>query len=357
MGSSGGDLLLSTAPPWITESVDGGDGGPLDGVSQEWRDHWKQCWAPLIPTAAAGGGGGRLVVDPGSLVGLRVAHDAISISVGLVTATSPAATTLLTEHRQSRSAGESDSGDQDDDLKGAVQVGDDGPTLSSPASASPLPALVSWNSPMRIWQLGDLPGRWGPLCASVIHHLGPLMRAARGSLLMPLEQPNQAESRAAPSAALGSPEGKNAVLMDIVTLGDGPVLPLMVAASCASFMDVAALGSVRKGAALGCSDKTCQKPLVRITAAQGSGASLSSQWATRVALKKDHGGESCSLCFEQWHCYSERLKASGCLSTRSAAVPGHPPLLIVAEPYYRDLEGQLPWYYSLRFWSQLQTIR
>ena len=25
----------------------GGDGGPLQGVVQEWRGHWAQCWAAM----------------------------------------------------------------------------------------------------------------------------------------------------------------------------------------------------------------------------------------------------------------------------------------------------------------------
>ncbi|GLI64497.1 hypothetical protein VaNZ11_007700, partial [Volvox africanus] len=38
-------LLLSTAPSWQGGRVEaGGDGGPLEGVVQQWRDHWKQCW-------------------------------------------------------------------------------------------------------------------------------------------------------------------------------------------------------------------------------------------------------------------------------------------------------------------------
>lgn len=41
-------LLLSTAPVWIQGRVEaGGDGGPLEGVGQQWRDHWKQCWVQV----------------------------------------------------------------------------------------------------------------------------------------------------------------------------------------------------------------------------------------------------------------------------------------------------------------------
>lgn len=43
-------LLLSTAPPWVGgDPAQGGDGGPgtCEGVAQEWRGHWVQCWAGL----------------------------------------------------------------------------------------------------------------------------------------------------------------------------------------------------------------------------------------------------------------------------------------------------------------------
>ncbi|EFJ48213.1 hypothetical protein VOLCADRAFT_104892 [Volvox carteri f. nagariensis] len=42
-------LLLSTSPEWLQGRVEaGGDGGPLQGVEQQWRDHWKQCWVQAL---------------------------------------------------------------------------------------------------------------------------------------------------------------------------------------------------------------------------------------------------------------------------------------------------------------------
>lgn len=39
---------LSTAPEYVgTDVSQGGDGGPLQGVRQEWRGHWAQCWSRL----------------------------------------------------------------------------------------------------------------------------------------------------------------------------------------------------------------------------------------------------------------------------------------------------------------------
>jgi hypothetical protein len=41
-----------------------------------------------------------------------------------------------------------------------------------------------------------------------------------------------------------------------------------------------------------------------------------------------------------------------------SAGPNSPiPLVVVSEPYFRDLEGFLPWCHGLRFWKQLETIR
>ena len=313
-----GSLLLSTAPPWITEASDGGDGGPLDGVPQRWRDHWKQCWVPLIPPR----GRGPLQVVKGSSVRLRVAHDAISVSVGL-----------------SHSVEEA----------------------PSPQPSSSLATLVLWNSPMRMWQMSDLPSRWGPLCASIVHHLGLLTTMIRDEVsLRPPEGLEEAERapKDVRSPASGShernvhnisPDG----LLDIVTLGDGPTLPLMVAAACNAYFDKTkspwdADNGVRGSDSPRGSDRRTG-PVVSLTAAQDTGLGLSSKWA-RVAQERE-ASRCCSMGFEQSHHYFERICSSQALPTKDRR-----PLLVVAEPYYRDLEGQLPWY-GLRFWRQLQTIR
>lgn len=40
--------MISTAPCWVSTVSDGAD-GCVGGLGQEWRDHWKQCWAPVGP--------------------------------------------------------------------------------------------------------------------------------------------------------------------------------------------------------------------------------------------------------------------------------------------------------------------
>ncbi|GMH34112.1 hypothetical protein BSKO_01946 [Bryopsis sp. KO-2023] len=63
------DICLSTEPAWIDcQKVD-----PLENVPQGWRDHWKQCWAPvtLKPSKA------------GDIVTVSIRHDEISIQVAV----------------------------------------------------------------------------------------------------------------------------------------------------------------------------------------------------------------------------------------------------------------------------------
>jgi hypothetical protein len=54
-------LLLSTCPEWVSGAEGGGDGGPLEGVAQLWRDHWKQVWVPVVAEGlqVRGAGGER----------------------------------------------------------------------------------------------------------------------------------------------------------------------------------------------------------------------------------------------------------------------------------------------------------
>lgn len=57
-----GSITLDTAPAWIkpgTSKTDSGSGlsetdnlqftHDNDQPQQQWRDHWKQCWTPLMP--------------------------------------------------------------------------------------------------------------------------------------------------------------------------------------------------------------------------------------------------------------------------------------------------------------------
>ncbi|KAF5839229.1 hypothetical protein DUNSADRAFT_1264 [Dunaliella salina] len=77
-------LMLSTAPAWIGPDPGlGGDGGPLQGVAQEWRGHWAQCWSPL-------GGPPTLQVQAGQEVALSAKHDDLSIQLALSPSSTPA---------------------------------------------------------------------------------------------------------------------------------------------------------------------------------------------------------------------------------------------------------------------------
>jgi hypothetical protein len=66
--------------------------------------------------------------------------------------------------------------------------------------------------------------------------------------------------------------------------------------------------------------------------------------------------------FETPRSFFERLESvgAGCSGGEeveaTSSRPLAPNVIVVAEPYYRDLEGLLPWY-QLRFWKQLEMIR
>eukprot|EP00873_Tetraselmis_striata_P006462 jgi/Tetstr1/426726/TSEL_001663.t1 len=67
-------VLLSTAPPWITDPAEGGDGGmelgPPPGCRQQWRDHWKSCWCPLAAP---------FQVAPGDVLRVTAHHDELNV--------------------------------------------------------------------------------------------------------------------------------------------------------------------------------------------------------------------------------------------------------------------------------------
>ncbi|GIM12474.1 hypothetical protein Vretimale_15814 [Volvox reticuliferus] len=75
-------LLLSTAPAWLGDCVEaGGDGGPLEGVKQQWRDHWKQCWVQLAYDAVP--------VRRGNVLRIAFEHDDFNIRSKMVAEAQP----------------------------------------------------------------------------------------------------------------------------------------------------------------------------------------------------------------------------------------------------------------------------
>ena len=136
--------------------------------------------------------------------------------------------------------------------------------------------------------------------------------------------------------------------LDVVVLGDGPVLPLMVDAVCRSVIG----GSTSRGEVppSGTPLPGCRS--VAVVAVQDAGSvGISTQWIQAEAEARSSGCNVTCMDFKQLLQH---------LTARDAALPGgspeRPPLLVVSEPYYRDLEGMLPWH-NLRLWRQLQTIR
>ena len=319
-----GRIKLATAPKWLRagwagecgwREEPGGDGGPLQRVTQRWRDHWKQCWVPLAPGPSGlppGLWGRQRAMRATEQVSLRISHDELSISVCrdflvYVGSLPPSSSSLAPSGWP-------------------VTVGGPPPTGSFPKLHSPPPppppSLPLWNSPMRMMQLGDLAGRWAPLWQAVEQQLGSLL------------------------AMSAVPEQSGSV--EVVVLGDGPVLPLMVDAVYRSVIGESSIrGEVpSSGAPLpGCRS-------VAIAAVQDAGSvGISLQW---IRAEAEARGSSCNVTCMDFKQLLTHLTAQD--GATSGGSPERPPLLVVSEPYYRDLEGVLPWH-NLRLWRQLQTIR
>jgi hypothetical protein len=173
------------------------------------------------------------------------------------------------------------------------------------ASISPqLPALARLMSPLRLWRVQDAEGLWGPLMSS----LRRLLSGAEGG---PQPQPPA----------------------EVLVLGDGPLLPLLAAAAAA-----AAPGS-------GASVVWLQDagPWQRWVEAAATSSSLP---AVVVRPTQAPGA----------HFTAAAATASGPEGAPPASLERPRPLVVVSEPYFHDLEGQLPWF-RLRFWQQLDQIR
>ena len=70
-----GGIRISTAPDWAPAQPGSRRTGQMP---QAWRDHWKQCWAP-VPSRLTVAGGHKLQVDLASAVCKRTSRAATHI--------------------------------------------------------------------------------------------------------------------------------------------------------------------------------------------------------------------------------------------------------------------------------------
>lgn len=256
-------------------------------------------------------------------------HDAVSISLGLAA-------------------------DQQSHNQAAAALAANDELLAAGAGLLP---LGSWCSPLRMWQLQDLAGRWRPLATAIKTHLTPLaFHSGSNSGSEVLDSARFAEA----------PE--------VMVLGDGVMLPLVAAAVCSS-VDAETHSAPQQQRTAGWT--------VTVRCLQDTGVGL--RWVQQAAAALQRSG-----CIGAVECLPTRAlfrdlemtsQAATTTSTDAAAaataatslspLPAQdesqapaagmkatalPPLLVVGEPWYRELEGLLPWS-NLRFWSQLQRIR
>ena len=131
--------------------------------------------------------------------------------------------------------------------------------------------------------------------------------------------------------------------LKILVLGDGPLLPAMVSAVCREFENE------------GQQEKEAAKRKLRVVSVQDSAASPSSAWV-EAALPE----LSDSVVYHHSRQYLKQLPNNTSAEiNNSEPINGNnlPPLIVVSEPFFSDLEGLLPWSHSLRLWSRMQTLR
>lgn len=310
-----GSLLLSTAPQWVEGRVEqGGDGGPLRGVSQQWRDHWGQCWVRL--------GAGRqqpLAVQPDQVVRLGVRHDDVSIQVRL-------------------------------EGEGAVRGGGCGVLGREglqEGQVFPLPLPSSWLSPSRLMETRYWQHRWGQYEAA----------------LTPWLTPGVAGAAAVGGGGSSAGGGDRHQGFEVVCIGTGPVLPLLAASLCTPGhpQQVLAPQTQPPPQQMPAPPPSSSTASTTVTALMECPASQA--WVTQASHRL---GTATTLKPTPAAPYLRRAravaKAAAAHSTpqqchgSAPSISQPPPLLLLSEPNYKTAEGALPWA-NLRCWSEFDTLR
>ncbi|PNH06042.1 Protein arginine N-methyltransferase 1.6 [Tetrabaena socialis] len=310
-------LLLSTAPCWLDGRPEaGGDAGPLEGVAQEWRDHWKQCWVQLANDGQA--------VRCGDTVSVRFEHDDLNIRAKLASGTQTALG--LTPHG-GNGAAQAQSGQQQEEPEAPQAATGEAPGGSPPfggsersarevlaalqheaAEQQQLMPLLSWLGPQALLQLGDV-GRletFNSALAVALADVGSVAAASEG----------------------GGHEGACGAEVVVV---DGS-LALALLSAC--------------------------HPLVESVTLLQEGNVAAGHWLKASATRLGVCGKIKPVRPDAYFKLLAAAKApSASTKAASAAVSRPPaPLLLVSEPYFSEFEQLVPWAH-LRFWRDYDVIR
>ncbi|GLC46837.1 Protein arginine N-methyltransferase 7 [Pleodorina starrii] len=319
-------LLLSTAPVWLGGRPEaGGDGGPLEGVAQQWRDHWKQCWVQLADDAAA--------VRHGDVLRLSFEHDDLNIRSKLLvegplgrqaaaaTADAPTAD-APTADAPTATSGSSSCSSSSSAAAAAVAAG-----LSAKERLAALQAeageaalsrqqlmpLLSWLGPMALWQLGD---------RERLRTFGEALQAA----LLEAGADGASGAAAADQAAAGTGgSGSGSGGRAEVVVVDGSLA-------------LGLLAAVHPG-------------IASVTLLQED--NLSAQNWMRSAARH-LGVPPTKIKSIRSETYFKRLRAGAAGGGGGAGAAG--PLVLVSEPYFSEFEQLVPWAH-LKFWRDYDVIR
>ncbi|KAG2485028.1 hypothetical protein HYH03_016231 [Edaphochlamys debaryana] len=349
-GSGSGEgpaLLLSTAPEWVQGRPEaGGDGGPLGGFEQRWRDHWKQCWAQLTPEAPA--------LRAGDSVSLRFEHDDLNVRtrmLGAHLASTPTSTSTSTpaagpastptpasSQVQAGAAGEA----------GAYAGPHAGPHGAHPtahakevlaalraeaAQSARLMPLLNCLAPQALLQLGDRPR---------LASFGRALQAALDSAASASSSPSPS---AAPGAEVVVVDGSLALGLLAATHPGVASVTLLQESSMAAGEWLTAAAE-RLGVASKIRSVRAEAYFKRLAARPSAAAATASAPAASGATATATAG-------------SAEASTSGAVATAVAApvaAAGPVPLVLAAEPYYSEFEQLVPWAH-LKFWRDFDVIR
>lgn len=272
--------------------------------------HGPVTWATVLNTVQ---------VLPGDVITLAAHHDDVSISVA---ATSHTSTTTPQ-------------------------------TMEPPASGdgAELPRLSDWHSPNRMWQMGDVLGRWQHYAATLqaLQHTGCNQGAGAqpwdvvcvgDSLMLPLSLLSAAGASSTttkgliPNSSSSTGTGAGAGVSNLTVLFESEVARRWLEAACH-------LLGVRTTTSAPAPGSSCAAPA-------GSQPEVSLVRSGPYVKRMEHAARTAASAMDVGGSSSGE-GGEGCSSSP-------PPLLLVSEPFFSASEQLLPWAH-LRFWKLFETAR